>query len=55
MFVKIGKKAEFRKRIIFYCIFAPNYETNSTNIHTSIRIGIAGSTGTAAIQYAGQP
>ena len=51
--LKEAKKAEFSKQIIFYCIFAPNYETNCTDIYISIRIGIAGSTGTAATQYIG--
>lgn len=34
--LKEAKKAEFGKRIIFYCIFAPNYETNCTDIYTLI-------------------
>ena len=35
--LKEAKKAEFSKQIIFYCIFAPNYETNCTDIYISVR------------------
>ncbi len=29
--------AEFSKQLFFYCIFAPNYETNCTDIYISVR------------------
>ena len=47
---KEAKKAEFSKQIIFYCIFAPNYETNRTDIHISIYYRHFGRRGTKPFQ-----